>query len=261
MLAETLQSLESVTFPVLATPKLDGIRCLKINGKALSRSLKPIPNHHIRNYIEANCPDGFDGEIVCLNKSFNEIQSLVMTEEGSPEFSYVVFDYVKDDIKKPYSLRMNDLSSFRVPANISILLPTLISDISSLIQFEQKCVDEGHEGTMIRSLNSPYKCGRSTLKEGFLLKIKRFFDAEAIVLSFDEQTNHENTLGMLYVQDVVTGVRFGIGTGFDAATRAHIWKNQANLKGKLVTYLYQKSGMKDKPRFPVFKGFRDSSDT
>jgi hypothetical protein len=33
-----------------------------------------------------------------------------------------------------------------------------------------------------RSPHSPYKCGRSTEREAWLLKIKRFEDAEAVVL-------------------------------------------------------------------------------
>ena len=35
MLAETCEELDSLTFPVLATPKLDGIRCLMVKGEAV----------------------------------------------------------------------------------------------------------------------------------------------------------------------------------------------------------------------------------
>ena len=53
MLAGKCEQPESLNFPLLATPKLDGIRCLKINGRALTRSFKPVSNRFIREWIEA----------------------------------------------------------------------------------------------------------------------------------------------------------------------------------------------------------------
>jgi len=38
-------------FPVLASTKLDGIRCCITNGIAVSRTLKPIPNKHIQELL------------------------------------------------------------------------------------------------------------------------------------------------------------------------------------------------------------------
>lgn len=262
ILAETVVSLESVVFPVLATPKLDGIRCLKVDGKALTRSLKPIPNKYIREYIETNCLDGFDGEIIIPNQSFNSTQSLVMTREGTPRFQYVVFDFVLDDNQKPYIDRISDLVAIPSVANISYLVPVEINTLSELISYEEKCISEGYEGIMLRTKTSPYKFGRSTKKEAYLLKFKRFHDSEAIILDFEEQDsiNKGNTLGMIYVQDVKTNVRFGVGTGFDDSMRDYIWKNKSSLKGRIITYTFQESGAKLKPRFPVFKGFRDAKD-
>jgi DNA ligase-1 len=37
MLATKCENPAALKFPVLATPKLDGIRCLKLGGKALTR--------------------------------------------------------------------------------------------------------------------------------------------------------------------------------------------------------------------------------
>src|SRR5690606_22412947 len=74
-------SIEDIRFPVLASPKLDGIRATMVDGKALTRSLKPIPNHHVRMWLEANCPNGWDGELMLPRRAdgtlpdFNEVQS------------------------------------------------------------------------------------------------------------------------------------------------------------------------------------------
>jgi DNA ligase-1 len=86
MLAETCEDIAALRYPVYASQKVDGIRCLKVNGQAVSRKFKPIPNHHIRQAIERLCPDGMDGEIIIPGASFNQIQSLVMTEQGEPGF-------------------------------------------------------------------------------------------------------------------------------------------------------------------------------
>jgi len=43
LLAAKLESLDQLRYPVLATPKLDGIRCLLWQGRAMTRKLKPIP--------------------------------------------------------------------------------------------------------------------------------------------------------------------------------------------------------------------------
>lgn len=282
MLASAVQ-LEDIQFPVLATPKLDGIRCLKVNGKALSRKFKPIPNHFIRTWIEENCPDGFDGEIICPGKTFNETQSLVMTQEGEPEFYFWVFDYVLD-INKPYVERIKDLQEWKGnTTQLVMLYPIAIEDLEHLLIYEAQVLHDNYEGVMIRSWDSPYKCGRSTVKQGYLLKIKRFTDTEGEVVAFEElyrnnnalqqdelghakRSTHKanmipaNTLGALVVRDLNTGEIFSIGTGFDNATRDRIWQDRDSYLGKIVTYKFQPSGMKEKPRFPVFKGFRHADD-
>jgi DNA ligase-1 len=104
LLAAKLENLSDVRYPVLATPKLDGIRCLLWQGQALTRKLKPIPNHHIRQSLEASYRLDLDGELMIPGADFNGVQSAVMSEEGKPDFRYVVFDAIRPDL--PYSQRV-----------------------------------------------------------------------------------------------------------------------------------------------------------
>lgn len=291
MLAATCEDKSLIKFPVLATPKLDGIRCLVIDGKAVTRKFKDVPNHYIRRKISLECPEGLDGEIVIPTATFNEISSSVMSEEGKPNFKFYVFDYVSgtdhanlvDGLHKPYWKRMEELAALEVPDFVVKVLPRQIESLSELDALEEKFLNAGYEGVMIRSAHSPYKCNRSTAKEGYLLKIKRFRDAEATIIGFEERMHNENeakidelghtkrsshkenmvpagTLGDLLVKDVTSGIEFKIGTGFDDALRAEIWGNKEKYQGKLVKYKHQEAGKKDKPRFPVFLGFRDERD-
>ncbi len=135
---------------------------------------------------------------------------------------------------------------------------------------------------MLRSVDGPYKFGRSTAREGFLYKIKRFKDAEATVIGFEELQRNGNeatqdAFGLIerstHKENMVAGAtlgaivvcghnmqKFKIGTGFDAATRLEIWNNQDKYLHRLVKYKYQPHGTKDAPRCPVFLGFRSELD-
>jgi DNA ligase-1 len=45
-------------FPYIASPKIDGIRFLMINGVAVSRTFKPIRNNYIQRVLSENLTDG-----------------------------------------------------------------------------------------------------------------------------------------------------------------------------------------------------------
>jgi DNA ligase-1 len=140
----------------------------------------------------------------------------------------------------------------------------------------------GYEGAMLRAPHGIYKFGRSTLKEGHLIKLKPFEDDEAEVIGFEEQCRNDNeattnelgrtrrsshkenrvprgTLGALVLRHSTFG-DFNLGTGFDSALRQEIWHNRTKYLGKLVKFRYQAIGMKDKPRIPSFLGFRHPAD-
>lgn len=55
----------------------------------------------------------------------------------------------------------------------------LVTDILQLDAYENRMLQMGYEGVMLRSPNSPYKHGLSTVNENYLLKLKRFSDGEA----------------------------------------------------------------------------------
>jgi DNA ligase 1 len=283
---QKVPNIELIGYPVLATPKLDGIRCLVINGKAVSRKFKPIPNKFIRTKIEALCPDGFDGEIMVKGRCFNDLSGDVRREDGEPDFTYMVFDYVKNDLKRPYKERIKDAMPLFGPIcspRLKLVMPKNIQNHLELAAFEAKCLAEGYEGAITRSPNSPYKCGRSTLAEEYLLKIKRFEDSEATIVGYEEMMHNDNpatkdafgrtersshqenlrgagVLGKLVCRSPKWTKDFEIGTGFDAMTRTKLWIGRAALPGKLVKFKHQPSGAGERPRFPVFLGFRDEWD-
>jgi DNA ligase-1 len=138
---------------------------------------------------------------------------------------------------------------------------------------------------MVRTPDSPYKCGRSTEREGWLLKIKRFEDAEAVVLDSYEGLTNQNAaekdafgrtkrstaqagmvgrgeLGGFIVRALETGVEFRLGYNhvLGGIDRETLWRERGSLVGKLVKFAHQPSGAKEAPRFPKFIGFREAWD-
>lgn len=283
MLAGTCSDVSTLNYPVLCTPKIDGIRCLTISGQAVSRTFKLIRNKHIQHKIRSLGYDNLDGEIIVPGAGFQETTSAVMSIDGVPNFEYNVFDYVKDHTDKPYRDRINDLINLKglsVCPWVVRILPATISSQEDLNAYEQLSIGNGFEGVMIRSPGGPYKCGRSTEREGYLLKLKRFEDSEARIIDIYEKFQNANpvaydafgnikratcqedlipldTMGALEVEDLVTKARFKVGSGFNEELRQHIWDHKQEYLGVVITYKYQKHGMLDVPRLPIFKGFRN----
>lgn len=287
LLAETLKDLSQVQFPCFASAKLDGIRCLVIDGKAVTRAFKPIPNKYVREWIEANVPSHLDGELMLNSGDFSDVQSAIMSADGEPDFFYAVFDY-GEDLSLPFIERLLKLRGITAKIDspkLRLIDHFLIDDAEHLLSFEAECLKAGHEGIMIRSPSGKYKCGRSTLKEGILLKLKRFTDSEAEIIGFEELLSNQNeaekdafgrtkrsaskegkvpagTLGKFLVRDVHSGVEFEIGTGcgLTQELRKKIWDSRDSYRGKFLKYKYFSVGVKEKPRFPVMLGFRDKID-
>lgn len=281
---------KEITFPCYASPKLDGVRCVVKDGQLLSRTLKPIPNQHTQRLLsQHDILEGLDGELIVGSPTSEDVyrktSSGVMSASGEPEVILYVFDYFTQP-NTPYEQRWNNLVSFfrnKNFRNVQLLPQAWIIDQESLDKYEAQCIRQGYEGIMVRNPKGRYKFGRSTAKEQFLLKVKRFADGEAIITGFEELMRNHNeaevdelghtkrsshqenlvggdTMGALCVQDCETGIAFKIGTGYTAQVRQELWNRRNELDGKIVKYKHFEIGVKDAPRFPVFLGFRDPID-
>ena len=287
MLVGTVKNLgELKDYPYLCSRKLDGVRALIIDGKVYSRTLKLIPNKHVQELFGKEEFNGFDGELIIgepnANDVYNKTVSGVMSHDGEPDVHYYVFD-LYDQGESGYEDRYRHIINAHLPANIHVVESFMGHDIDNILQFETIVVEqEGYEGIMLRKMDKPYKFGRSTLKEGGLLKFKRFTDDEATILAVTEKMSNQNeaftnelgatvrslkkegmvqadTMGSILVKNT-EGVEFEVGTGFTDEQRQYFWDNKDELIGKTIKYRYQKVGVKEKPRFPSFIGFRSEVD-
>lgn len=272
--------LDTLRYPLLASPKLDGIRAVVLGGRVLSRKLLEIPNRHVQTLLGRL--EGMDGELILGDPTapdvYRKTNSAVMSHDGEPPITFYVFDWVKRP-ELPYEERMHKalhLLGDREYARWH--LQERIDDREDLEFFEAQWVNQGYEGLMLRDPRAPYKFGRSTAKEQILLKVKRFEDSEAQILGVEEEMANLNeagrdalgrtkrshakagkvgkgTMGALLVRDLKTGVEFSLGGGFTAADRAGAWE-----PGEIVKYKFFPVGVKDKPRHPIFIGRRSKID-
>ena len=278
--------LEQVRLPVYVSTKLDGIRCVIIDGVAYSRSLKPIRNKYIQSIIGNEKYNGFDGELVVGNiydkDVFQKTTSGVMSEQGEPNFVFYVFDDFTHPTL-PYSERA-DIMRYKVDTltdHIKFLGQKLIHNIDGINSHLEKEQSLGGEGLILRNPDGEYKFGRSTPKQQLSIKVKFFEQDEFEVVGFEERytntneatinelgytsrSSHKsnllptNTLGSLVLKYGDT--TFKCGTGFDDALRKEIWNNKEDYLGWLASIRYMSVGSKDLPRVPSFVGFRDKDD-
>jgi len=282
---------EDLTYPVMVSPKLDGLRCLIKDGKALSRTFKAIPNDYAREWCERFLPEGLDGELMLrdLTGAFHEASGSFRRKTGEPDFVFAAFDLVTDgNVGQPYRERYAKLESLAKtisPAHFAVVPHRVVNSPDELLEAYENFLQIGYEGLMVNSLDSGYKCGRSSLKQGILLKFKPFEDEEALVIGVTELLHNENeaqkdafgrtkrashrenktgagTMGSLQCR-FADGTEFSVGTGFSAAQRAEIWEEFAH--GEVIGYHAKikfqppPGGRKEgeAPRFPSFLGFRD----
>lgn len=284
MLAATMTDTVPDLTDMVASPKLDGVRAMVVNGKIVSRKLKPIPNKFVQARFGRSKLNGLDGELILGDPwdkdVFTRTLSAVMGADN-PLGNEVSF-YVFDDFRYPdksYEYRLTCAAN-GMGSNpfLSVLDQIPVSTEAELRAYEETCLNRGYEGIMIRSASAAYKFGRSTLRERGLIKVKRFTDAEALVVGFEEQMQNNNELerdnlghakrsthkankvgkGVLGALKVVglngdfEGASFNVGTGFDNALRKIIWDNQADWMGVVIKFKYFWIGSQDAPRFPVF---------
>ena len=242
--------------------------------------------------LEKILPDGADGEIIS-GKTFQSSSSAVMSMDKEVTFTYNWFDFVISSLEEPYKDRVNKMKEFyeKLPSEaasfISLIYPIRITSEKELLSLEEKYLDQGYEGVMIRDPEGKYKCGRSTVREGILLKLKRFEDSEMTITGFVEMCSNTNeatkdafgrtkrsskkegmvpigSLGKFIGEDKKRfpgeQIEIGTGEGLTLKLRKKIWESKSDYLGKVIKYKFQKQGMKNKPRFPIFLGFRSKND-
>lgn len=266
------------------TEKLNGVRCVSIGGKLISRQDKVFTGmEHIQKDIDKIKETlglydlVFDGELIRKNvdnipdnENFRKTIALTNSkDENKKELQYIVFDFLSEyefEHKESvfnYLLRRTQLDALsNVIEDLGLenikIVPLLYSgrDKSMITKFLTKITDSGKEGLMLNK-DDYYKCERHS----GILKVKKMQTVDLRVIDVVEgRRDMEGMLGAVVVN--YKGNAVNVGSGFDKEERINFWKNKELIIGKIIEVQYfeetkNKANNKLSLQFPVYKGVRD----
>jgi len=267
--------------------KLDGVRCLTVIDGAgdvnfFSRagkpfltldSLKPsIQKLGLTNMI-------LDGEICMTDKDGNEdfqgiIKEIKRKDHTIENPVYFMFDLLtqkefEDKVSETtLSDRLTTLRSYVLDGDkfIKVLDQKLGSDdlLENMMEISK---NEGWEGLMLRK-DDTYQGKRSN----DILKVKKFFDDEYVVVDLENAVNRVIVDGKevdeLMLKNVVVehkGNRVQVGSGFSHEQKRYFFENPDQILGKTITVQYFEETTDQNGehslRFPVMKGIYEGERT
>lgn len=272
----------------LVERKLDGVRCLTVidqDNKTVtqySRNGKELSNFgHITDFLQKNIdqfPISFvlDGEI--MSTDFQSLMKEVHRKHDVKTSDAVLnlFDIVPlEEFKSGRStLGQRGRSAFLkgfaklfADSGFISIVPQREFDLDVFtdeIEFKdymKEMVEAGYEGVMIKDVDAPYECKRSTS----WMKMKPFIEVSLAVTAVEEGTGrNEGKLGALICggEDDGKKILVNCGSGFTDKQRAEFWEARESLIGQVVEVradaltLSQDSDQTWSLRFPRFLRFR-----
>lgn len=270
----------------LLEPKLDGVRVLTVidaeqqtvtqytrNGKVLE-NFKHITDALQENIVLFDRSIVLDGEMV--SSSFQALMKQVHRKENvqSEDARLMLFDILPlSEFKAGRSImgqrrRSNLLKSmkpvFDKVGSIDIIEQKEI-DLDSYVgelefkEFNKTAIEQGFEGIMIKDIDAPYECKRSTS----WLKMKPFIEVSLTISEVEEGTGrNQGRLGAIVCEGIDDGkeIKVNVGSGFTDADRKEFWDSRPDLPGQIVEVradaVTQNQDGTYSLRFPRFLRFR-----
>jgi ATP-dependent DNA ligase len=257
---------KTFAFPCYTQPKLDGTRCIAVQGKGLfSRLKKSFPHmEHIMEEVNRIPSVGtliLDGELYSDELTFQEIVGLVKRETLKPgdaekqrKIKFHVYDIIKptDYEDRLEHLRRMFYANHNILNHVVIVSTNLCRSEEEMKKQHAEHVANGYEGIMLRNPMGLYKHSRSV----DLLKYKEFFDAEYNVVGFKEGEGLEAGC-VIWNCCNADGKEFHCRPRGSREERMELFQQGAAYIGKMLTVRFQELTDEGLPRFPVGIAFRD----
>ena len=216
----------------------------------------------------------FDGEI--MSDDFQTLMREIHRKGGAKTDDAVlnIFDIIplwafkEGGYSASLQTRKEMMDEYEYPSNISKVeyVKMNLSEDDGQKQFadyNKLCIDKGFEGIMIKPMDGPYECKRSSL----WLKVKPFIEVSLSVTDVEEGTGRNvGKLGALIVEGTDGGkfIKTNVGSGLSDTDREEFWKAKDKLIGQVVEVradaITQNQNATDEyslrfPRFLRFRGF------
>ncbi len=231
--------------------KLDGVRAYWDGERFWSRQGNA---YHAPDWFTEGFPQvPLDGELWMGRGRFAELSGAVRRHQPDDDdwrrIRYQVFDLPHSPL--PFSgrlVRMQKLVGASLSPYIGVIDQVPATTHAELMAQLDVVIAHGGEGLMLHHRASLYRAGRSDR----LLKVKRYQDAEAIVVGHTEgKGKYANMLGALVVE-LPDKRRFKIGTGFSNDER-----RTPPAIGATISYQYIGLTASGLPRFASFLRVRN----
>lgn len=249
-----------VVFPCYVQPKLDGMRAIGGKEQTLtSRKGKDIFTMvHIQTELcDLSVIDLLDGELYAHGESFQENMRLIKKyrPNKSEEVKYHVYDLVLPNMA--FISRYTILKHLVESCEHIELVPTFeVKSEEEMIEYHQKFLGEGYEGTIIRHSDAGYAINK---RDTQLLKYKDFIDISCEIIDIvPSEKRPEQGVCVCRTKTIIpdNAKTFNTGMKFSHAEREEILTNKSKYIGQIAEirfFEYTDDGL---PRFPVCVGFR-----
>lgn len=213
MLAGSISDRSEIIFPVYASEKYDGFRCIVRENLPRSRNeWKVLPNKDLQAMVAKHDLNDLDGELMLTEfkkNVFSETQSIVTAHEKPIGLvRFFVFDIFGDP--RPYKERYEELlARFGTDHEfVTVVHHEWCENLEQLEAFEATLVDKpGYEGFMINDPFAGYLYGRSNglwhpkphgkrirPKSVELMKVKPHKDTEAVIVGFKQLVSNKGEI-------------------------------------------------------------------
>jgi DNA ligase-1 len=231
--------------------KLDGVRAYWDGERLWSRRGNPFqaPGWFVSDFP----PQPLDGELWLGRGHFAQLSGIVRTvrpvDADWRSVRFMVFDLPLADQTFDQRLPLlRELVSQAGSPYLAVVEQQRPGNHQQLMARRDKVIAVGGEGLMLRLGTSVYKAGRSD----DLLKVKRFDDAEAIVMGIlPGKGKYQGMMGALRVR-LADNREFRIGSGFSDAERA-----EPPSPGSVITFKHSGHTTTGLPRFASFVRVRN----
>lgn len=240
--------------------KLDGVRVITIvypGGRVdqFSRNGKELVNFELIKEQISAVADSFiepmvlDGEV--MSSSFQDLMKQVHRKSDVKADDAVLNlfdiltleDFNQGTARVPQLARSEQLKEWfeskkdQLP-NVSVLHHEVINisepeGAKKFREINQRAIDGGYEGIMIKDINAPYQCKRTA----HWLKLKPFIEVSLEVTDVEEGTGRNvGRLGAVVCRGVDDGreIIVNVGSGFTDSDRDVFWSSRSSLSGQII---------------------------
>lgn len=267
----------TIVFPCMVQPKLDGLRCIAYIADAgpvyQSRTGSNFSTMmHLDNSVGefikkisgdprvGDVPIYLDGELYTDKIPFETLAGIIKKKKISEEdrkmlslVQYHIYDlYIPSspmDFRDRWELLKTHYSNSQ---SISLVITEIIEEKAIKEKFNVY-IEAGYEGIMLRNVCGQY---RTNYRSNDLQKYKEFYEDEFEIVGFGEGEGRDR--GTVIWNCITGGGReFSVRPKGTIEYRKELFEKAKGYVGKMLTVIYQELSEQGVPRFPVGKCVRD----